>query len=378
MVRKNFLVWLSVVLALSSITCAPQGEPRHREFLSPPPPADEDAVKPPRDVPPTLKTRIEAAMDNIRSRKVLTTNSFWTVFHGILGMGPDTATLTDPVTGKEFNAIDYITDGRPIRGMRFIPDPDGVDVQTGPQFVGQGHQDQYVAEMVQWGLPADREFLIEKKRYPFEEFLKYSKARARVTEKQELSWAIIIIGQHFGTDIRWTNKFGEDLRFEDLVRYELNAPIEKAACGGTHRLFGLTWVYHLHLRRGGKKVGVWKDVAKKIARYKQMARKFQHPDGSFSTNYVSKLGNATNPTARIGSSGHVLEWLSLALTDDELKEGWVQDAANALALMILDNGDREVEGGALYHAYHGLHIYRTRVFGSTKSLEKIVPLPPKN
>ena len=46
-----------------------------------------------------------------------------------------------------------------------------------------------------------------------------------------------------------------------MVRYELNQPIEEnAACGGTHRLFGLTWAYFRHLERGGKTVGVWKDV----------------------------------------------------------------------------------------------------------------------
>src|SRR5262249_37356995 len=154
-------------------------------------------------VPKTLKTRIEAAIKNIEGRQLLTTNSFWTVFHGILGQGPKTATLLNPETNKKVNAVDYITRGGEIRGMKFIPmenekEMEGVDVRTGPQFEGQGHQDQFVAEMVQWGLSPDREFLIDKKKYPFREFFRYSKARARVTQEQELSWAIIIIGQHFG------------------------------------------------------------------------------------------------------------------------------------------------------------------------------------
>src|SRR5262249_38694887 len=180
---------------------------------------------------------------------------------------------------------------------------------------------------------------------------------------------IIIIGQHFGTDCHWTNKFGEELHFEDLVHYELHRPIKTAACGGTHRLFGLTWVYHLHLQKGGKKVGVWKDVADKLAQYKKQARLFQHADGSFSTNYVSEPGDSKNAEKRIGATGHVLEWLSLALTDEELKEPWVQDAANALAMLILDNGHLDVESGALYHACHGLHIYHARLFGWGPALE---------
>ena len=52
--------------------------------------------------------------------------------------------------------------------------------------------------------------------------------------------------------VAWTNKDGEALRFEDLVRYEVNAPINDAACGGTHRLFGLKWVANLHARKSGQ------------------------------------------------------------------------------------------------------------------------------
>ena len=40
----------------------------------------------------------------------------------------------------------------------------------------------------------------------------------------------------------------------------------------------------------------------------------------------------------------------------------MQDAANALALMILRTSADPIDGGALYHAVHGLHIYRARVF----------------
>jgi hypothetical protein len=80
---------------------------------------------------------------------------------------------------------------------------------------------------------------------------------------------------------------------------------------------------------------------------------------------------------RINTTGHVLEWLALALPDDELRAGWVQDAVGALALMILDSGGAAIEGGSLYHAAHGLHIYWTRVFGRSGPGEKtVLPLPP--
>ena len=70
-----------------------------------------------------------------------------------------------------------------------------------------------------------------------------------------------------------------------------------------------------------------------------------------------------------------MEWLALALTKQELAADWVQDAANALVLMILDNQHDPIEGGALYHAVHGLHIYRARMFG-TEAPGLLMPPPP--
>ncbi len=378
--RRQRLFSAAVLLTLGA-GCAPVDEP-------PSPPPQAAAAPAPTPLPPaehvgspkpvdSLQGRIEAALDQVRDRDLLTTNSFWTVFHGILGLGPG-VTLLDPATGQRVNAIEYIRNGGEVRGMDFIPTRDGLDVRTGPQFVGQGHQDQFVAEMVQWGLSPDTRFLVHGKEYTFLDFLRHSRARARVTQQQELSWTIIVVGTQWGTDYHWKNAAGEDLHFEDIVRYELDQPVDSAACGGTHRLFGLTWAYHLHLRHGGKKDGVWADVAAKLAEYQDKAHRFQNPDGAFSTRYLAGPANARDPQLRIGTTGHVLEWLSLSLTDAQLREPWVRDAANALALLILDNGGSAVESGALYHAAHGLRIYHDRVFGSPEATGtmSVIPLPP--
>jgi hypothetical protein len=332
--------------------------------------------------PDQLAERVKLALKQVRQRDLLTTNSFWTVFHGILGMGPGTE-LVNPDTRERVNAIDYISKGGVIRGLEFIPSQHGLDVRLGPQFVGQGHQDQYVAEMAQWGMEPSQKFVVNGKEYTFEDFIRHSQMRSSVKAqpKQELSWAIIMVAQFRGTNVSWENEKGEKLHFDDVVRYELNEPIEEhAACGGTHRLFGLTWAYHLHIKGGGKKTGVWVDVAKKIEEYKLKARVLQNADGSFSTRYLAGPGNVQDVQLRIGTTGHVLEWLALALTDDELRQPWVQNAANALAMMILENQGVPVESGALYHAAHGLHIYHARVWGLSSDTPKalLFPLPPQD
>jgi len=360
MIGKRLFRWLPVVLVLTGISCAPQEEGTRGEGRG----AREEQPhhRAPEPGPTSLKDRIDAALDNARQRPLLTTHAFWTIFHGILGLGLD-AMLLNPDTGEHVKAIGYICNGGPIRGLDFFPTPDGRDVRTMiGSGVGQGHQDQFVAEMVQRGLPADRLFRVNGREYPFADFLRQSRARARVTTDQELSWTMLIIGQSFGTDCSWTNAAGEKLTFEDVVRYEVHQPIESAACGGTHRLFGLTWVYHLHRARDGQAVGVWKEVADKIEHYQQLARQYRNPDGSLSTAYLGGPGNSPDTQLRIGSWGHVVEWLSLALTDQELAEPWMQEAVNHLVLAILNSRTDPIDNGAFYHAIHGLEIYRARVF----------------
>jgi hypothetical protein len=307
-------------------------------------------------------------------------NSFWTVFHQILGVGPDSAYLVDHVTGERVKSLDYICNGGKLRGLEFVAvGPDRADVVTmAGSGTGQGHQDQFIAEMAQWNMPLDRKILVQGKEYPFSAFTANSRDRASVRDKQELSWAIIIIAQYYGTDITWTNNRGETLHFDEVVRYEMKQPIkESPVCGGTHRLFGLSWAWHLHAAKGGKKTAVWQEVVQLTNEYKELARKLQNIDGSFSTAYFRGPENNLNDlTLRIHSTGHILEWLSLALTDEELRQPWVENAATALTGMILNNRDQGLDGGAVYHATHGLAIYRNRVFGPTPH-PPMIPLPPK-
>ena len=325
-----------------------------------------------------LKARIDAAISQVRRGELRTDNGFWTVFHGILGLGPSVE-LLNPDAGERVKALDYIAAGRPLRGLSFKPTPFGLDVETMPgSFVGQGHQDQFVAEMVEWGVKPEKKFVVNGKDYTFNDFIRHSKAHASAKTSQELEWAIVIIGTHYGTDATWTNAAGEELRFEDLVRAELGKDVNQAACGGTHLLFGLTWVYHLHLQKGGQPSAVWKDVADRIATYKQRAREQQNPDGTFSTAYFRERGDDRDVGARVSTTGHILEWLALALSDEELREPWVQSAANTLAMLLLENQSKGLEGGAMYHAVHGLLIYSARVYGAKQFGDQAphVPLPP--
>jgi hypothetical protein len=187
--------------------------------------------------------------------------------------------------------------------------------------------------------------------------------RARVNADQELSWTIVVVGQYLGTELSWTNSYGEKLRYEDLIRYEVKANVEQAACGGTHRLFGLKWAYNLHQRNGGQPTGVWKDLLDEQAKYQDLARKYQNPDGSFSTEFFRGPGNAPDMQLRMNTTGHILEWLAYTLPQEQLHQEWIERAVNRLTLMFWEIQNNPMESGTLYHAAHGLRIYYERLFG---------------
>jgi len=46
--------------------------------------------------------------------------------------------------------------------------------------------------------------------------------------------------------------------------------------------------------------------------------------------------------------------------------------------MILENSFKELDGGSLYHAAHGLELYRARLWGAPQSHQRPIPIPPKD
>jgi hypothetical protein len=387
-VKNSFLLPVSVGAALTTLcaSCAPVDSVDSADVKATQT-TESAAVQPtPIPVPPLpatsagndrfLKERIETVINQVKQRQLLLNNCFWTVFHGILGVGPSFE-LKHPLLGIQVNAIDYICGGGELRGLRFIPTQFGVDVENGEQFISQGHQDQFIAEMAECGMPPDKTFLVGGKKYTLMDFVHHSQMRASVSDNQELSWTIIVLGQYLGTDISWTNSKGEKLRFEDLVRYEVNASVEQAACGGTHRLFGLNWVYNLHLRNGGRTEGVWKDLVDEQKKYQHLARKYQNPDGSFSTEFFHGPGHGRDMQLRMNTTGHILEWLAYSLPESELRAEWMERAVNSLALMFFEIQNQPMEGGTMYHAVHGLRIYYERCFGEgLGQLKPFLVLPP--
>src|SRR5438094_210353 len=126
--RRRIVIGLALFVAVAGLTCAPRDEtPSKLDKL-----VVENGIKVPQFHPDDLKARIESALDQIKQRKLEPDDGFWTVFHAILGMGFDTElVLKDKVGHKRVKAIEYIFDGKPMKGLEggFLINEHGLDVK---------------------------------------------------------------------------------------------------------------------------------------------------------------------------------------------------------------------------------------------------------
>ena len=151
---------------------------------------------------------------------------------------------------------------------------------------------------------------------------------------------------------------------------EADADLFDSACGGTHRLYGLVVALKHHQATTGQGLddlrGGWAAAAEVIDDMIDRARRFQQADGSFSIHSFERPGTSADAFAKLSATGHIFEVLSLALDDERLAEPWVTRAADRLVTLLEQTADVEVECGGLYHAAHGLLLYRERACGPRK------------
>jgi hypothetical protein len=242
------------------------------------------------------------------------------------------------------------------RGLRAMTEPGSN--------TGQGHADQWLAILAQCGLPPDQPIRVDGRRYTMHDFVAQVKWDLPRNTDREYSWTLIGLTTYMPTSAQWKALGNETWSVEKLVQIEAEQDLATSACGGTHRVIGLSMALNRHLAQGGELVGPWKAADEVIQEAIGRAREYQNPDGSFSTNYFQRPGTSPDLSQILGSTGHIVEFLALALTDEQLKAPWVKRAVVRLCDVFHRTRQLELECGALYHAAHGLALYRERMFGA--------------
>lgn len=308
-----------------------------------------------------LETKIDQVLATYHRRLLDTSkNDPWEVMHGIIAYGCDTK-LAHGRTNEPVNAISYVCwNGLCSSDRLFYTKGDRLEARKGPHV--QGHYGQFLAILAQSRVPTDYPLLVDNKNFTIEDLIESEKLGCRANT--ELTFKLIALTHYLGSDATWKNDLGEDWSIERLINAEIGSTIQGAACGGTHRLTGIYYPVERRLKEGKPITGEYERAQKYTHDYQRYAFSLQNPDGSFSTEWFKRPGNRQDVDRKVKTTGHILEWLTFTLSDEELRDPKTVKSVNFIASVLMSEPRRQWEIGPLGHAIHALQIYRDRVYRS--------------
>ena len=310
---------------------------------------------------------VAQTLDHERRTRGLSTmtNGAWQIFHGILAYGRDFE--IDTPEGR-VSAVDYFAAGgtcdgfRPRIGDRFTDDRLGLRVDLEPMTkVGQGHRDQWLAVVAQAGVPLDAEWQIADRSFFISDWLRQAEYDIPLNYEEEFSWTLIPLAMYRPSDHRWTARDGATYSTDLLLESEVQRDLAASVCGGTHRLIGIAYAVRKRITEGLEMTDTWQAAHAHLETAIELARINQNPDGSYSTSYLHRTGWCQDLGELLGTTGHVLEFLSVAADLETLQSDWVQRSVRKLCGVLLQCRGIDLECGVLYHALHGLVEYRRRI-----------------
>ena len=319
-----------------------------------------------------LAQQVDRAID-VSSRRFLTIehHSPWQILHGVLALRQNFV-INQPggKPGERVRALDWITRGASYRGTPlFRRTAYGAEAQPFTQpYEFEGHPNQFLAILTMSRLPAEHQFAVagspDQQKVSIAELVKH--AQARVNDLEEITWTLWALSHYLPPEARWMNAAGEPWSIERLVQIQTSEDPDDAACGGTHGLYALTYARNRYRDANkGQVRGAWLEADQKIRRHIEEARIYQNEDGTFSASYFLGPHQSHQFQERIETSGHTLEWLVQAASDQQLRSDWMRRAVAAMAGDLIRHSDTTVQCGPLYHALHGLVLYRERTRPTT-------------
>ncbi len=333
--------------------------PESRRPLPPP-----SAIAPPQTREfAVLKKQVERTLELYKRRPLNTVeNTPWEVMHGFIAFGLPSQ-LRVGRSGTLVNSIGWMNMGGRCRGQVMLV-PAG-DLPTGLIGYGvQGHLAQYLAILAQCRVAKESPLKLQGREYTVADLVEQEKLCCK--SGVELTFTLIALSHYLQTNEEWTSREGDTWNLERLVEEELAQPIRTAACGGTHRLFALSYAAQRRLEATGSLDGAFKRADKFVREYQVFAlSKLQNPDGSFSTEWFKYPADRSDDIDRkVQTTGHILEWLVASSDQPMLYHPRVVHATSFLARALASDPNREWKIGPMGHALHALTVYQERAWGT--------------
>ena len=319
-----------------------------------------------------LRRRVQSTLATYYQNWTLSTrqHSPWEVMHAIIAYGVDTQLEHN---GKPITAIGHLCFSGVCNKQAIVTVRNNrLYVQRGPGV--QGHSGQFLAILAQSQLQRDYPLYAAGREYTLEDLIKAEQYDCE--SGTELTFKLIGLMHYLPSDAEWTNFQGQKWSLDRLVREEIVQPVRGAACGGTHRLMGLSYAIRKKEQRGEPIEGIYKEAQKYIDQYHKYTFGLQNPDGSFSTAWFVRRESRIDLDRRLQTTGHMLEWLCFSLSDEQLRDPRVTKSVKYVTDLLLDS-QHEWEIGHLGHALHALQVYNERVYGGPiRSYEGLVSRRP--
>ncbi len=319
-----------------------------------------------------LRVNLDKSIQLALEGRVLssTRNAAWQIMHGVLCFGsqlpletPDRGTLSAldyALTGGQFEGWE-LSRGDKLSGL----DQPGVKARLEPgSFIGQGHVDQWIAIMAMAQIPIQTRVIVDGQSLTLTHWARQAQWDACSNPLREYSWSLIALTQYFPNEPVWQTSDGQNWSWERMVEQEVLYDLTLSPCGGTHRLMGLVLALQGKQRLNLADSNAWRRAREIVDQAVDTIRTMQNSDGSLSSHYLVRPGTSSDLGATLGSSGHLLEFLSAELPPEQLSQAWVERAVARVCEIIQVTSSVDIDCGALYHAVRGLKLYREKRFAA--------------
>jgi len=295
----------------------------------------------------------------------------WSIMHGLIAFGQDTLVMSNK---KRIDAVDYLCANGVGNDRRILYVKNGkLQARKGDGY--QGHHGQLLAMLAQSDVPIDHPIQVDGKTFTVADLVELEKKSCR--SKSELTWQLIGLAHYLDSDARWKNSLGQNWNIPRMISEEIVQPINGAACGGTHRLMGLSYAVQQRKKEDKPIEGQWRRADNFVKQYHKYTMELQNPDGSFSTDWFEGLSNSGTKTKKISTTGHILEWLIFSMPADQLNDPIIDDAIDYLVDAMLEVpknqygvGPKTV--GPKGHALRSLRLYEIAMYGESSDYHQTV------
>ncbi len=308
----------------------------------------------------SLQERLGAIVDFTCNNRHLNTrdHAAWQVVHGILCYGRELQIYHDQ---QLVEALGYLLKGGKLKGWDMRPTDHGVlGVLEAGSKTGQGHEDQWMGYLALAGVQPDEQMVVNGEAFTVNDLV--TEAQWHMKDGMEATWPLMAYACYLPLDSPWKASDGSEWTIERVVGMEAAQDLSTSACGGTHRLVGLVTAVDRYKKEhpGVKLTGAWLKADEVIKASFDAAKKYQQPNGRFSTSFFQRPGTSDEIDTQLHATGHTLEFVVLAADDNQIREPWIERAVADLVNMLEETKEFDLECGGLYHAARGLKIYGQR------------------